>query len=204
MGFSTVIVIALAAGVVLVIGGGLMVYMSNLVRSAYELKVQINTEVEERLTKMGDDLDKKARWIKRDLLEEIEKIKTALQMDSARRIGELTEPLLKQLEALEVQLREERNQLAKAIEANRDGLAALDGRVKALQRKAGKKDDAEAEAAPEAAGALDEAAAVLAARAAVNTPPPPPAAESAPPPAPAAPSKPVALALQELGSGENG
>lgn len=202
MGFSTVIVIALAAGVVLVIGGGLMVYMSNLVRSAYELKVQINTEVEERLTKMGDDLDKKARWIKRDLLEEIEKIKTALQMDSARRIGELTEPLLKQLEALEAQLREERNQLAKAIEANRDGLAALDGRVKALQRKAGKKDEAEAEAAPEAASALDEAAAVLAARASVNAAPPSP--EAAPPPAAAAPGKPVALALQELGSGENG
>lgn len=196
MGFSTVIIVALAAGVVLVIGGGLMVYMGNLVRSAYELKVQINTEVEDRLTKMGDDLDKKARWIKRDLLEEIDKIKTALQTDNARKIAELSEPLLHQLQALEAQLRDERGQLAKAIEANREGLTALDGRLKALQRKLDRK-DAEA---PDSAAALDDAAAVLAARAAAVAPA---AAPQAPPEpqAPAAP-QPAAPAPQEVAKAE--
>ncbi len=196
MGFSTVIIVALAAGVVLVIGGGLMVYMGNLVRSAYELKVQINTEVEDRLTKMGDDLDKKARWIKRDLLEEIDKIKTALQTDNARKIAELSEPLLHQLQALETQLRDERGQLAKAIESNREGLTALDGRLKTLQRKFDRK-DAEA---PESAAALDDAAAVLAARAAASAAPAPApdAPAEAEPPQPATP----APAPQEVAKAE--
>ena len=58
MGISALLVLGLAAGVVLVVGGGLMMYMSNLVRSAYEIKVQINNDVDERLGKMAEDLDK--------------------------------------------------------------------------------------------------------------------------------------------------
>ena len=61
MSMSTVLIISLAAGVILVVGGGLMMYMAQLVKNAYELKVQINAEVDERLTKTAEDLDKNSR-----------------------------------------------------------------------------------------------------------------------------------------------
>lgn len=135
MGFSTVLIISLAAGVILIVGGGLMMYMANLVKSAYEIKVQINSDVEDRLTKMGEDLDKKSRWIKRDLLEEIEKIKTALQTDNARKIEEMTGPLLAKVEGFEALLRNERAEWVKAIEADRAAISALDHRFKAAPKK---------------------------------------------------------------------
>ena len=135
MGFSTVLIISLAAGVILIVGGGLMMYMANLVKSAYEIKVQINTDVEDRLTKMGEDLDKKSRWIKRDLLEEIEKIKTALQTDNARKIEEMTGPLIARIEGFEALLRNERAEWVKAIETDRAAIAALDARLKVAPKK---------------------------------------------------------------------
>lgn len=135
MGFSTVLIISLAAGAILIVGGGLMMYMANLVKSAYEIKVQINTDVEERLTKMGEDLDKKSRWIKRDLLEEIEKIKVALQTDNARKMEELSAPLLARMESFDAQLRNERVEWVKAIEADRVAIAGLDSRLKVHSKR---------------------------------------------------------------------
>lgn len=136
MGFSTVLIISLAAGVILIVGGGLMMYMANLVKSAYEIKVQINTDVEDRLTKMGEDLDKKSRWIKRDLLEEIEKIKAAVQSDNARKLEELAGPLMARVQQFEQMLVGERAEWVKAVEADRAAIAALETRLKTAPPRA--------------------------------------------------------------------
>lgn len=135
MSFSTVLIISLAAGVILIVGGGLMMYMSNLVKSAYEIKVQINTDMDDRLTKMADDLDKKSRWIKRDLLEEIDKIKAAMQTDNARRVEEILAPLTAKVDAFEAFLVNERSEWVKAVEADRAAIASLETRVKAASRR---------------------------------------------------------------------
>lgn len=186
MGFSTVLIISLAAGVILVVGGGLVMYMANLVKSAYELKVQINAEVEERLTKMGDDLDKKSRWIKRDLLEEIEKIKVAMQTDNQRKIGELADPLHHKLAEIETLLKAERAEWVKAVESDRQNITSLDTRLKAVRRDLKKVEDkvgvAPSPADPAHDAAADDAAMLLAGA-------PPQAAA-----APAAPEKPAPAA----------
>lgn len=193
MAFSTVLIIAFAAAAILVVGGGLMVYMSNLVRAAYDIKVQINTEVEERLTKMAEDLDKKSRWIKRDLLEEIEKIKVALQTENARKIAELSDPLVKRVEALELALQKAQGEFGKAIDSDRQAIAGLDQRVRALKAQADRKEDGKAETPAAAGAALDEAAAVLAARASIAAMP-----ATAPEPAATA-DMPVTNVLPDLG-----
>lgn len=204
MGFSTILIISLAAGAIIVIGGGLLMYMGNLMRSAYELKVQINQEVEERLTKMGEDLDKKSRWIKRDLLEEIEKIRAAMQTDNARKIGDLAEPMLKQLEALEAAIRADQSKLVKMIEEDRQVITGLDQRMKGLHRQVKAKDEDKAE--PASARSMDEEAAVQAARDAAGTPPALAEAndkaatqQASPPAKPAGGVKP--MVLQDLGKG---
>lgn len=138
---STVLIISLAAGVVLIVGGGLMMYLANLVKSAYEIKVQINADVEERLTKMGEDLDKKSRWIKRDLIEEIEKIKVAIQTDNVRKLEELTAALVQRVEGWETLLRNDHGDWVKAIEADRSSIASLDTRMKNLTKLVKKGDE---------------------------------------------------------------
>lgn len=185
MGFSTVLIISLAAGVILIVGGGLMMYMANLVKSAYEIKVQINTEVEERLTKMGEDLDKKSRWIKRDLLEEIEKIKTALQTDNARKMEDLTASLRQKVDGFESLLHNERVEWVKAVDQDRQAIAALDSRVK-QSAKAKKAEDPTPLPASSALAADGETPKS-------SAPPAPPAKASGP--------TPVGDYLQELGNG---
>ncbi len=202
MGISSILIISLAAGVVLVVGGGVMMYMANLVKSAYEIKVQINSDVDERLTKIGDDLDKKSRWIKRDLIEEIEKIRVALATDNARKFQELTEPLTKRLDGLEQMLHGERGEWVKAVEADRHLLGDVDGRIKALRRDIKRVEDRLGMASSsEAAPAPDHAAGTPAPKPAPADPPA--AAAPAAKPAPPRPTGPVSVSsiLQELGNG---
>lgn len=147
MSFSTVLIISLAAGVILIIGGGLMMYMANLVKSAYEIKVQINSEVEDRLNKMGDELDKKSKWIKRDLLEEIEKIKSNMHTEAQTKVAELTQPFTARLDALEAALKAERAEWVKAVDSDRAAITNIDNRLKALGKSAKKAEDAATAAA---------------------------------------------------------
>jgi predicted phage gp36 major capsid-like protein len=151
MSMSTVLIISLAAGVILVVGGGLLMYMAQLVKNAYELKVQINSEVNERLTKMAEDLDKKSRWIKRDLLEEIEKIKIAMETSNAQKFAELTEPFGKRLEIMEETLRRDRAEWQKAVQEDRDAMQKLDARLGTVRREI--KQQGDGAAPPDAATA---------------------------------------------------
>ncbi|MBI2240203.1 MAG: hypothetical protein HYU59_05300 [Magnetospirillum gryphiswaldense] len=198
MSFSTVLIISLAAGVILIIGGGLMMYMANLVKSAYEIKVQINSEVEDRLNKMGDELDKKSKWIKRDLLEEIERIKANMNTDAQTKVAELTQPFTARLDALEAALKAERAEWVKAVDSDRAAITNLDNRLKSLGKPgpaARKGDDKDAAAAP--AGEAPPAGEGEA---------PKPAAAAAPQPATNKPAMPpqgsgAAAWLPELGNG---
>jgi hypothetical protein len=191
MSMSSVLIVSLAAGVILVIGGGLMMYMAGLVKNAYELKVQIANDIDERLAKMAEDLDKKSRWIKRDLLEEIDKIKTALETDNARKFQELGEPVMKRIEDLDQIVRKERGEWVKAIESDRENLTKLDAKIGGLRRDI-KRLEQQAGLAPQAEGAtsvLDAATAAVMAKAAAMPEPPSPAADATA--APAAAAKPA-------------
>ncbi|KIL96964.1 Chromosome segregation ATPase [Paramagnetospirillum magnetotacticum MS-1] len=180
MSMTTVLIISLAAGVILVVGGGLLMYMAQLVKNAYELKVQINSEVDERLTKMTEDLDKKSRWIKRDLIEEIEKIKIAMETSNANKFHELTEPFTKRLEAMEDMLRKDRADWTKALNEDREVITKVDAKLGALRREM---------KTPEANPSLDAAMASLAAAKAAGAEAQA-AADAAAPPSPPAPAQP--------------
>ncbi|KAF0222103.1 MAG: hypothetical protein FD176_2944 [Rhodospirillaceae bacterium] len=208
MSFSTVLIISLAAGVILIIGGGLMMYMANLVKSAYEIKVQINSEVEDRLTKMGDELDKKSKWIKRDLLEEIEKIKSNMHIEAQTKVGELTQPFTARLDALEAALKVERAEWVKAVDSDRAAITNIDNRLKALGKSGKKAEDKEAAApVPAPAGEPLLAADGSPAPPAPPKPPPPTAAQVAQAQARAGmppQGSGTATWLPELGNGNNG
>ncbi len=129
MSMSAILIISLAAGVVLVVGGGLMMYMANLVRNAYEIKVQINSDLDERLKIISDDLDKKSLWIKQELTEELEKIKLGLSQSNARSLQEMAEPLSRRIAALEDILKKDRTDWSKAVDDTRQGNTSLDAKL---------------------------------------------------------------------------
>jgi len=133
MSMSSVVIVSLAAAVILVIGGGLVMYMSSLVKNAYELKVQISADIDARLGKMAEDLDKKSRWIKRDLIEEIEKIKVALETENGRKFEVLALSLNDSVEGINAQVRRDRTEWSAAIERDRLLIAQLDSRIDALR-----------------------------------------------------------------------
>lgn len=131
----SIIAISLAAGVVLVIGGSLMAYMSSLVKNAYQLKIELNAELDDRLRRMDEDIDKKSKWIKRDLLEEIDKIRTALALENNRKFTEFSEQTARKVAEIEENARRERTELIKTLENLRQTIALQDQKLKALRRE---------------------------------------------------------------------
>lgn len=178
MGFGTTVLLSFAAGAILLLGGGLIMYMSNLIKAGYDLKIQITNEVEERLTKMTEELDKKSRWIKRDLLEEIEKIRTAMQTDNMRRFEDLSEPMKERLNQLNMLLQSEHEQWLSAVTTDRQLLTAMDTRTKAITKQLKKLEEL---LSPDVRLAMSgEAASTPAAPPAPIPETPAPAAEAAP------------------------
>ena len=135
MGITSVLFVSLAAGLILVICGGIMMYMATLVRSAYEIKVQINTDIEDRLTKMAEALDQKTRSIKLDMIEDINKVRSVLAVENSRRLEEMSEQRNKRLDGLEPMVRAEHGEWVKAVVTVRLSLTQADARVKAVYRE---------------------------------------------------------------------
>jgi len=134
MGITSVLFVSLTAGLILVICGGIMMYMATLVRSAYEIKVQINTDIEERLTKMAEALDQKTRGIKLDMVEDINKVRAVMAVENNRRLEEMSEQRSKRLDGLEPMVRVERGEWLKAILADRLRLTQTDAMAKQVNR----------------------------------------------------------------------
>ncbi len=126
MEFWSVTLVGLAAGLVLVIGGALVIYMGSLVKSAYQLKIEIKSDVDEGLRRLEEEVEKKIRWVKRDLVEEVDKVKTAMQTDNQRKIAEVLDGFIKRLTACEAALLNERSETTNAFESLRNDVTVLD------------------------------------------------------------------------------
>jgi len=134
MDLWVITLISLVAGLVLVIGGALVVYMGSLVKSAYQLKIEIKSDMDEGLRKIEEDTDKKSRWIKRDLVEEVEKIKGNVTAENQRKFAELADTLAKRLAEAEEVGRRDRAEIVKLIEGLRRDVMTLDQRMRTLRR----------------------------------------------------------------------
>lgn len=135
MEFWTVTIVGLAAGLVLVIGGALVVYMGSLVKSAYQLKIEIKADVNEGLRRLEEEVEKKIRWVKRDLVEEVDKVKAAMQTDNQRKISDVLDGFVNRLTACEAALLNDRTEVSKLIEGLRNDITVLDQRQRFMRRE---------------------------------------------------------------------
>jgi uncharacterized protein YdbL (DUF1318 family) len=134
MAFTTVLV-TLGVGAVIIAAIGLVMYMSALVKNAYELKVELQAEMAESLKRIEDDVDKKAKWVKRDLVEEIQKSKDALSADIARRLQEAEDTVNKRLAEQEAAARRERGEVLRVIDGQKKAIATIEEKLRLLQRE---------------------------------------------------------------------
>ncbi|HIJ62193.1 MAG TPA: hypothetical protein HPQ04_05815 [Rhodospirillaceae bacterium] len=135
MSFWSITLFSLAAGLILVVGGALVVHMGNLVRNAYELKIEIKADVEEGQKRIEAEVDKRLKWIKRDLIEDLEKSKEAMQIDSQRRLTELANTLEKRLAEQTDGQAKDRAATVKTLEGLQADLLVLDQRLRNLRRE---------------------------------------------------------------------
>jgi hypothetical protein len=93
MSFLTIAMVALIIGLVVVFAVALVGYLSSLVKNAYQIKVEMRNDLEEGLKKMDDELNKRGKWLKREMIEEMERIKAGMATDTAKRQIEMIEQL---------------------------------------------------------------------------------------------------------------
>jgi hypothetical protein len=93
MSFLTIAMVALIIGLVVVFAVALVGYLSSLVKNAYQIKVEMRADLEEGLKKMDDELNKRSKWLKREMIEEMEKIKAGMTTETAKRQVEMGEQL---------------------------------------------------------------------------------------------------------------
>jgi cell division protein FtsX len=128
MELVTLIGITVAAALVIILVGALVNYMSSLVKSAYQIKVELRNDLETALNDMREDIDKRSKWLKRDLVEETTKVKDSLEMGNGRKLDELRETLT----ALASEAREAgRAEVAALIEE----MHALEARLRAMEQE---------------------------------------------------------------------
>jgi hypothetical protein len=130
MSIWTVTLVSMAIGLLLVIGGAVVMYMGSLVKSAYELKVEVQADITGGFQKIEEENDKKLRWVKRDLVEDIEKAKAAMQLDNTKKFNDLSEAVAKRLTELDEVQQRERAEMLKVIDGLRRDVMALDQRTR--------------------------------------------------------------------------
>lgn len=132
---ATGIVLTLGVAAMVLLLGGLLVYMSQLMKNAYQIKVELQSELDAGLHRVDEEADKKLKWIKRDTFEELEKAKAALTADHTRRMNEMQEMLNKRLQERDELWKRERTDLLKILEQHHENIKVLDQRLRTLRRE---------------------------------------------------------------------
>ncbi len=185
MGFGAVAVITIVIALVLIMGVGLMSYVSSLVKNAYQIKVELRNDVESAIARMEGELDRRGKALRKELGDDTGKLRDSVQQDNDRRIKEIEDRLQKTLQDLTVAGRDEKAATQTALTDMRRRLKTLESDVVAIKgdlsrraalgralRDKDRADQADPAPTPSStASAPDEA---------------PPARPAPPPPAPAA------------------
>lgn len=207
MSFGAVAGITITIALILIMGVGLMSYVSSLVKNAYQIKVELRNDVESAIARMDTEMDRRGRALRKELGDDAAKLRDSVQQDNDRRIKEIEDRLQKTLQDLNTAGRDEKAATQTALADMRRRLKTLESDVVAiktdLSRRAAlgralrDKDRADqtdlAEAAPSPAPAPAPAPNEAPAAA---SPPSPPARQSAP--VPVAPSGGQRLQYGEL------
>ena len=118
----------------------MVAYMSSLVKNAYQLKIELRADLEDGLNKVEEATEKRMRMVKRELLDEIGKIRTNLENDVGRRLTELNASVQKQVAEVEETIKRDRGKIVHGFEELRRRLSDVERVHRSLQRRSDKGD----------------------------------------------------------------
>ena len=125
----------IALVLLVVIGAIMAVFMGYIVRTAYELKIDMKARFDKNLRLIDEESNKKARGLRQELGADIERARAALFEDARRKLGEATVEMGKRESEFQAAVRQERVQLTVALDSLRDEVAALHSRMDELERE---------------------------------------------------------------------
>src|SRR5579862_2967558 len=118
-----------------VIGCILVVFLGYLVRSAYDMRIGLKSQLDRGLRSVEEDSAKKARALRHELGAEIERARAAIFEDGRRRVSEAIAALDKRHAEFESSVRQERIQVTVSLDTLRDELAEIGRRIDELERE---------------------------------------------------------------------
>jgi len=139
MSYATITGITIAIAVVVVIGIGLLSYMSSLIKSAYQIKVEMRSDLENGLKKIEEELRQKSKWMRSEVGEDVSKMRESIERENDRRLAQLQERLQAIVKEAEDASRAERADLRTALAQVRQSVASLDKDLAALKDEAARR-----------------------------------------------------------------
>lgn len=126
MSFGAVAGITLAIAVVVVVGVALMSYVSSLVKNAYQIKVELRSDVESAIARMEAEMDRRGKSLRKELGDDAAQLREAVRHDNERRVKEIEERLQKSAKDLQDAARTDKA-------ATQSVLADMQKRLKGLE-----------------------------------------------------------------------
>lgn len=142
MSFLSITGVTLFIALAIVFAGSVVAYMARLVRHAYELKMELRGSLDDGLKQVNEEFDKRARAIRRDLIEEATKLREAVDTDAKRRIEEIGEGMRRDLVALQNAVVADRAVAGKAVETLSSRILDIEVVVRSLARERKRNADA--------------------------------------------------------------
>ncbi|MGE4527096.1 MAG: hypothetical protein AB7D00_01905 [Rhodospirillaceae bacterium] len=133
MSFAAILGIALVIGTAIILGIALVSYMSSLARSAYELKVEMRKDLDDGIKRVEAEMIKQTKWARGDLMAEVERSRTAMLEDLARRTEALHAALAAEALQREAAATAERAEISMTLSQLAERIDALEARTARLR-----------------------------------------------------------------------
>lgn len=139
MSYMSLTLVTVGVAAVVILGFFLISYMSNLVKNAYQIKVEMRSDMEANFRKIEDELTKKSKWMRAELGEDVTKLKGSLELDNERRIVAIETRLKETIAQLDEMMRADRQDLRQGLETLSRRLAGMDQDVTNLKEEAARR-----------------------------------------------------------------
>lgn len=135
MNYVSITGITLGIAVVAVLAIGLLSYMSQLVKNAYQIKVEIRSDMEDGLRKIEEEVGKKTKWMRSEVGEDVAKMRQGIEQDNGQRLESIEERLTTLAQDLDRDSREERSDLRNTVNHLRKKVSSMEQEIASLKEE---------------------------------------------------------------------
>ncbi len=112
----------------------LLSYVSNLAKHAYDIKIELRQEMKNGLKALNEDMDKRSRWMKREVTEDLERDRQAQDNRLEQRLQTVERELREAVEGLNAEMQRDRHGVATSQDMQDARIAALEREIKRLNQ----------------------------------------------------------------------